>query len=144
MHLVPVESPKKVFGFAGLFSHLRTYYLGSYVVCSYGNQFQTATRLPALLNAAMARNTSLPLHYWMVLGDNFYDKEGAITGSFFDNLSLDVKSSIIGTFLVSVVSMLLIYFGIQRRYLATTTIGFAVQSTKEGKYPQLFFPSFFD
>ncbi len=32
--------------------------------------------------------------FWAILGDNFYDRYGKLTTSFFDALSLEVKSKV--------------------------------------------------
>lgn len=68
-------------------------YSSRFVGCTYRNKFQTATRIPALLNAAMGGPSSA-VHYWGILGDNFYDKFGQLSTWFFGQLSLQVKSKI--------------------------------------------------
>jgi hypothetical protein len=58
--------------------------------CSLGVEtFLTATRLPALLNAAAPQ-----LDYWATWGDNFYDKNGSVSTQFFAQLSQEVKSRV--------------------------------------------------
>lgn len=67
------------------------------IPCFYGDKLQTFARLSALLNAAASPKASLGgasgLDYWMVLGDNFYDKDGSLSRQFFDVLSLDIKAT---------------------------------------------------
>lgn len=61
---------------------------GKWVPCSNGQFFQTATRTPALVNAINSHNDT---HYWMLLGDNFYDQDGSLTDEFFDELTMESK-----------------------------------------------------
>ena len=62
-----------------------------WVDCKYGNALQIFPRLTTLLNLAIATGD---IDYWMILGDNFYDRTGDITQQFFDQLELKTKASI--------------------------------------------------
>ena len=58
--------------------------------CSLGVEtFLTASRLPALLNAAAPQ-----LDYWGTWGDNFYDKNGSLSTRFFSQLTTELKSRV--------------------------------------------------
>jgi len=62
-----------------------------FVHCEYKDTFDTFNRLTSLLNAAAKHDD---LDFWGILGDNFYDKYGDHTKSFFDQLSLEAKSKV--------------------------------------------------
>jgi len=65
-----------------------------WVTCKYQTTFDTLNRMTALLNAVNSHDDS---HYWMILGDNFYDQTGYATDAWFAKLSLATKSKIIGS-----------------------------------------------
>ena len=62
------------------------------VACTYASKFKTLTRTPALLNV-LAPATD----FWGILGDNFYDKTGKVTGVMFDKISFEAKSKLMVT-----------------------------------------------
>ena len=71
---------------------------GSAAGCLFGTKFQTQTRTPAMLNAATNRSSaSGGVDYVMILGDNFYDRDGTLTRSFFSRTSVDFKSTVFAT-----------------------------------------------
>lgn len=70
---------------------------GAAAGCSYGEKFQTFSRMTALLNLAAAETTRDRIDYWMILGDNFYDRDGHLAQAWFDQLTLDTKSRVFGT-----------------------------------------------
>ena len=59
--------------------------LTSEVGCRYAEQWRTAERTPALLNAFLRHDDTV---YWGVLGDNWYDRTGAATAKIYDRLAL--------------------------------------------------------
>ena len=65
---------------------------GAYMGCSYGGRFQTFSRMTELLNSAAPS-----IDYWMILGDNFYDRYGNLSTFWYDQLTIDVKSKIFAT-----------------------------------------------
>ena len=60
----------------------------------YKDDFDTFNRMTSLLNAAGAHND---FSFFNILGDNFYDQEGDYTAQWFNALTLDVKSKVLGT-----------------------------------------------
>ena len=52
------------------------------VPCTHGNLFQTKSRTPRVINGI-----TKDVDFWGIIGDNFYDRWGDITASFFDLLS---------------------------------------------------------
>ena len=54
------------------------------VSCAYGAKFDTATRIPALLNAFVPDTD-----FWGILGDNFYDRDGTASTHWFAQLSIE-------------------------------------------------------
>jgi hypothetical protein len=62
-----------------------------WVTCRYEEKWQMFTTLTSLLNAASSHPD---LHYWQILGDNFYDQTGDATHTFFEALSIETKSKI--------------------------------------------------
>ena len=62
----------------------------SIVPCTYGKSFKTTTRTPALLNAFVGRDSD----YWAILGDNFYDRDGDVTATVYNELSLETLSRV--------------------------------------------------
>lgn len=72
---------------------------GAAAGCSYGEKFQTFSRMTALLNLATAdpAGTGMNAEYWMILGDNFYDRDGHLAQAWFDQLTLETKSKVFAT-----------------------------------------------
>lgn len=62
-----------------------------WVNCHYQDAWDMFGRLTALLNAA---NSHADTHFWQILGDNFYDQQGAATNTWFNALSLETKSKV--------------------------------------------------
>ena len=52
-------------------------------------KFQTFERSTALLNAG-----ANDIDYYMILGDNFYDRYGNLSSTWYDQLTLELKSAI--------------------------------------------------
>lgn len=65
-----------------------------WIVCVYQTKFQMFDHLTGLLNAASKHSD---LHYWQILGDNFYDQAGQASSTWFNALSADTKSRIFAT-----------------------------------------------
>jgi hypothetical protein len=65
-----------------------------FIVCMYAKKFDTYNHLTSLLNAI---NSHDDVHFWNILGDNFYDQTGYITSSFFDALSKESKTKVMGS-----------------------------------------------
>ncbi len=65
---------------------------GAAAGCTYGERFQTFSRMTHLLNLAAAS-----VDYWMILGDNFYDRDGHLAQKWFDQLTLQTKSKLFAT-----------------------------------------------
>lgn len=72
--------------------------------CGRGTDWKLSERFPALLNAFVGADKNM--HYWGLLGDNFYDRDGEITDSVYNGrlagrkiisgqkLSVDTKSKL--------------------------------------------------
>jgi hypothetical protein len=65
-----------------------------WIVCEYGKSLQFFNRTIKLLNAMNAFDD---IHYFQILGDNFYDQQGYATASWFQSLSDQSKSKIFAT-----------------------------------------------
>lgn len=63
----------------------------NYQRCPYGDKFETATRIPRLINAFAG---NVDTDYWAILGDNFYDRSGDITAHIFERMSAKVQSKL--------------------------------------------------
>lgn len=61
--------------------------------CKYEQVFQVKSTLQSALNAMAAHDE---LDYWMMFGDLFYDTAGTITPQFFEGLSLNASSRVVG------------------------------------------------
>lgn len=61
-----------------------------WVSCRYQESWNTFDRLTSLLNAASVHSDDI--NYFQLLGDNFYDQDGAATNAWWNALSLDTKS----------------------------------------------------
>jgi len=68
---------------------------GSEVGCTYESKFKTTERLPKLLNAFVGGSNATD--YWGIFGDNFYDRQGEVTKSVYDQIDLKTKSKIMLT-----------------------------------------------
>jgi len=64
-----------------------------WIDCEFSERWQTFNRTVALLNSALGPSPSPPVDYWMVLGDNFYDQNGAVSDVLMGSLSLAAKST---------------------------------------------------
>ena len=68
---------------------------GSFVGCTYGDKLQTFDRITGFINAASAKPRDQGgIDFWMILGDNFYDREGQITTRFFNAISAQAKAKL--------------------------------------------------
>jgi len=65
----------------------------AYVLCPLGRAFDTGTRTPALLNALLEGDAA----YWALLGDNLYDRDGALTLEWWSRLSRAAQSRVVLT-----------------------------------------------
>lgn len=65
-----------------------------FIVCVYLQKFQMFDHLTGLLNAI---NEHDDVHFWNVLGDNFYDQTGDLTSSWFNALSKKTKTKVLGS-----------------------------------------------
>ena len=64
----------------------------SWIDCKWSKPWKTFNRLTRLLESTVgATNKAFEVDYFSILGDNFYDQNGAISDVFFHNLSLNVK-----------------------------------------------------
>ena len=93
---VSVSVPRRGDGSRGLIIADPCFH-GAAAGCSYGEKFQTFSRMTALLNLAAAESTLDHVDYWMILGDNFYDRDGHLAQAWFDQLTLQTKSRIFST-----------------------------------------------
>jgi hypothetical protein len=69
-------------------------FTSEFIVCAYQNKFQMFNHTIELLNAIHDHDDT---HYWMILGDNFYDQSGVPTSQWFSALSQNTKTKILGT-----------------------------------------------
>ena len=67
-------------------------FAGAAATCFYADAFQTFDRLTTLVNTLVPK-----LDYWQILGDNFYDRDGHLTQAWYDQLTLEVKSTLFAT-----------------------------------------------
>lgn len=65
-----------------------------FIVCFYQKKFNMFNHTIELLNAINSHDDT---HFWMILGDNFYDQSGDPTSTWFNALSKQSKSKIFGT-----------------------------------------------
>jgi hypothetical protein len=65
-----------------------------YIICIYKKPYEIFDHLTSLLNAINAHDDN---HFWMVLGDNFYDQKGEISKSWFSALTTASKSKVMGS-----------------------------------------------
>lgn len=66
-------------------------YVSPIANCEVGLSDDILHRVPTLLNSAMSHDD---VHFWSLLGDNFYDPDGTIAEPFYQALNDDVKSKI--------------------------------------------------
>ena len=65
--------------------------------------FHVKERLVALLNALFdesdpkTKEDRNRFHFWQILGDNFYDRDGSLSREFFSGLNLGAKSAFISS-----------------------------------------------
>jgi hypothetical protein len=69
-------------------------FTSQWIVCVYSKSFDMFNRSLELLNAINAYDD---VSYWQILGDNFYDQEGAASSSWFAGLSSQSKSKLFAT-----------------------------------------------
>mmetsp|Transcript_6123 Transcript_6123/g.9541 ORF Transcript_6123/g.9541 Transcript_6123/m.9541 type:complete len:548 (-) Transcript_6123:442-2085(-) len=68
---------------------------GKWVGCQYGSTLQTLKRITGFINAACENDRSEGgIDFWMILGDNFYDRSGELSSQFFSMLTAKAKSKI--------------------------------------------------
>lgn len=70
--------------------------LPNVVDCMFGERYDLARRIPALLNAFVGGELS-DVDWWASLGDNLYDRHGAVTEAFFNSLTVETKSRVFMT-----------------------------------------------
>lgn len=69
-------------------------FTNEFVWCSFGEKLDTFNRTTALLNAI---NSHTDVHFWSVLGDNFYDVSGEPSSVWFAALSPASKAKVFGS-----------------------------------------------
>lgn len=69
-------------------------FTSEYIVCLYKKPFDIFDHLTSLLNAINAHDDN---HFWMILGDNFYDQKGENTKTWFSALTTESKSKVFAT-----------------------------------------------
>eukprot|EP00286_Rhodomonas_abbreviata_P023963 CAMPEP_0181299982 /NCGR_PEP_ID=MMETSP1101-20121128/6641_1 /TAXON_ID=46948 /ORGANISM="Rhodomonas abbreviata, Strain Caron Lab Isolate" /LENGTH=530 /DNA_ID=CAMNT_0023405177 /DNA_START=41 /DNA_END=1633 /DNA_ORIENTATION=+ len=69
-------------------------FTSEFITCVYGKKFDMFDHSIELLNAINAHDD---VHYWNILGDNFYDQVGDNSGTWFDALSKESKSKVFGS-----------------------------------------------
>jgi hypothetical protein len=69
-------------------------FTSEYIVCLYKKPFEIFDHLTSLLNAINSHDDN---HFWMVLGDNFYDQKGDNTKTWFSALTTASKSKVFAT-----------------------------------------------
>jgi hypothetical protein len=74
------------------------------IICIYKKPYEIFDHLTSLLNAINSHDDN---HFWMMLGDNFYDQKGDISKTWFSALSTASKSKVMGTVPGNVSSFLL-------------------------------------
>eukprot|EP00471_Norrisiella_sphaerica_P007917 CAMPEP_0184493994 /NCGR_PEP_ID=MMETSP0113_2-20130426/27520_1 /TAXON_ID=91329 /ORGANISM="Norrisiella sphaerica, Strain BC52" /LENGTH=519 /DNA_ID=CAMNT_0026879523 /DNA_START=53 /DNA_END=1609 /DNA_ORIENTATION=- len=70
-------------------------FAGNWIPCEFGSKLQTFHRISGFLNTL----SEIPvdkggIHFWMILGDNFYDRTGELTSQFFSALSAKTKAKL--------------------------------------------------
>lgn len=64
------------------------------IICLYKKPYDIFEHLTSLLNAINAHDDN---HFWMVLGDNFYDQKGDLSKTWFSALTTASKSKVMAT-----------------------------------------------
>lgn len=85
-NVVNIEIPKKGGATGGIL--LADICLSQDRYCVYGGTWKVKERSTKFLNAVMKESG---MHWWYIIGDNFYDQRGGVTKSYYDLLSLDAK-----------------------------------------------------
>lgn len=88
-----VNLPKETDGVRGIII-ADPCFQSEWIACLYQDKFQTKSRHTSFLNAAFGHSD---VHYWQVLGDNFYDQAGEASSSWFAALSAATKSAFFST-----------------------------------------------
>eukprot|EP00595_Chromulina_sp_UTEXLB2642_P001464 CAMPEP_0196765534 /NCGR_PEP_ID=MMETSP1095-20130614/9517_1 /TAXON_ID=96789 ORGANISM="Chromulina nebulosa, Strain UTEXLB2642" /NCGR_SAMPLE_ID=MMETSP1095 /ASSEMBLY_ACC=CAM_ASM_000446 /LENGTH=405 /DNA_ID=CAMNT_0042123769 /DNA_START=200 /DNA_END=1417 /DNA_ORIENTATION=- len=65
-----------------------------WITCAYKDKFDMFDHLTSLLNAI---NSHDDVHFWQILGDNFYDQQGAASSAWFAALTTETKSKVINS-----------------------------------------------
>jgi len=84
--VVDIEIPRKGKATGGIL--LADICLSQNSYCIYGGRWSVKDRSTKFLNAVMKETG---MHWWYIIGDNFYDQWGSTTKSYFDLLSIDAK-----------------------------------------------------
>jgi len=61
--------------------------------CAYGGNWKVQERSTKFLNQVMKEDG---MHWWYIIGDNFYDQSGWLTKGYYDDLTLDAKRKVSG------------------------------------------------
>lgn len=69
-------------------------FTSEYIICLYKKPFEIFDHLTSLLNAINAHDDN---HFWMILGDNFYDQKGENSKTWFSALTTASKSKVMAT-----------------------------------------------
>lgn len=69
-------------------------FTSQWIWCAYSKSFDMFNHSLELLNAINAHED---VSYWQILGDNFYDQEGAVSSTWFAGLSSESKSKMFST-----------------------------------------------
>lgn len=67
---------------------------GRWVNCLYGETWDTFHQGPEMINAI---SQDPQIHFFSILGDNFYDQDGRLTKAIYDRMSLETKSKFLLT-----------------------------------------------
>lgn len=97
-------------------------FTSEYIICLYKKPFDIFEHLTSLLNAANAHDDN---HFWMILGDNFYDQKGENSKTWFSALTTASKSKIMATVPGNVSQQLhAIQFSFTRTFIVILTLLF--------------------
>lgn len=69
-------------------------FTSEYIVCVYQKSFDMFNRTVTIMNEIFKHDD---IHFWNILGDNFYDQKGDNTESWFNALDKSTKSKVFGT-----------------------------------------------
>jgi len=64
------------------------------LACTYGEKLQTRKRIPELISTFVPDND---MHFWGIVGDNFYDRTGRVSQEVFADISLEAKAKLFVT-----------------------------------------------